>query len=113
MVRPAEPDGTHIIIDGEHRWRVSIAYGYESVPIVILDTDHAGCIAATVRHNRARGSHGIESMVDLVKRLRGEGMDDKAIETMLGLSSEERIRLETTEEAFLSLQAGKDAMMGA
>lgn len=112
VVRPPDPEGVHVIVDGEHRWRVGCELGPE-VPCVILQADQAGCIAATVRHNRARGSHGVDSMLALVKSLRAEGLDDAAIEEALGMSRMERERLELSEDAFLSLMAGTDQAMGA
>ena len=113
-MRPPNDEGIHIIVDGEHRWRASAKLGDDGmVPCVILDQDEAGCIAATVRHNRARGSHGVEHMAHIVARLRDEGQDDAAIEAMLGMSPEERKRLEISEGAFLALMAGKDSTMGA
>ena len=70
-------------------------------------------IASTVRHNRARGSHGVEDMAHLITRLRAEGQGEAAIETMLGMSADERRRLEISEDAFLALMGGKDGSMGA
>ena len=112
VVRPANEQGLYIIVDGEHRWLASQEVGlHNDVPIVILDTDHAGCIAATVRHNRARGSHGIEASLALVKQLRSEGLDDAAIEKAMGMSPEERARMEMTESAFLTMESGSDGLM--
>ena len=112
VVRPAGEDGMHVIVDGEHRWRASGAFGEESeVPVVILEGTPAENMASTVRHNRARGVHGIEAMLGIVKRLREEGATDGQIEAMLGMSPSERKRLEVSEEMFLVVAAGEDRSM--
>jgi len=91
-------DDGRTIIDGFHRWTISgdpevamMTEGY--VPIVIAPVDEATRIAATVRHNRARGSHGIDPMSDIVLKLRATGMDDAAISRVLGMEQEEIDRL--------------------
>lgn len=48
---------------------------------------------STVRHNRARGQHGILRMGDIVRALRDEGLTSEEIERRLGMESEERERL--------------------
>ena len=111
VVRPAHHDGTHIIIDGEHRWRAARALEYKYVPVVVLDTDRAGQISATVLHNRARGLHAIESTLQLIRTLRDEGLGDEEVESALGLTPEERERLECSEDAFLRIAGGKDRSM--
>ena len=67
------PDYT--IIDGFHRWTVS---GREpllsklggKVPVVIVNPDNeADDIFGTITHNRARGTHLLEPMKAIVKRL--------------------------------------------
>ena len=112
VVRPANDEGVHIIVDGEHRWKVGVALGGK-VPVVVLEQDQAGCIAATVRHNRARGSHGVESMIGLIKMMRAEGKGDKEIEVAFGMTAQERERLEISEDDFLKYMSGPDAMMSA
>ena len=53
------------IIDGEHRWRAAIANGLKLVPVVRLDLDETRMKMATIRHNKATGSHdaGLEALV--------------------------------------------------
>ena len=113
VVRPRGDDGMHVIVDGEHRWRAAAHLDDDHIPVVILDQDDAGCIAATVRHNRARGSHGVENMAHIITRLRAEGTDSEAIEAMLGMTHEERSRLETSEDVFLALMGGGDQSMSS
>ena len=111
VVRPPNQDGIYVIVDGEHRWKCSEHLDGDTVPVVILEKDDAGCMAATVRHNRARGSHGVDHMVHIMGRLTDEGVSDSDMETMLGMSPEERERLVTSETAFLAMMAGKDGSM--
>ena len=50
-------------------------------------------VAATVRHNRARGQHGVTAMADLVAELRKKGWPPARIGTELGMSADEVLRL--------------------
>lgn len=113
VVRPAGADGIHRIVDGEHRWKASEHLAENLVPVVILQQDDAGCIAATVRHNRARGQHGVEEMSGLIGLLRKSGKSGVEIQKMLGVSKTERERLEASEAEFLAIAGGKDASMKA
>ncbi|MFB2927510.1 IbrB-like domain-containing protein [Aeromonas hydrophila] len=89
-----------VIIDGYHRYTITAknkliknrTYGY--VPIVMLEQDErVASIAATVRHNRARGSHQISLMSDLVKELSQLGLTDLDIGKKLGMDADEVLRL--------------------
>ena len=53
------------IIDGEHRWQAALAEEIKTVPVVVLDLDQSRMKIATIRHNKATGSHdaGLEAMV--------------------------------------------------
>lgn len=90
------------VIDGFHRSRV----GKESVevkkrisgylPIVIANNwrnDKGDRIASTIRHNRARGKHGVESMSDIVVELKRRNWSDKKIAKQLGMEQDEVLRL--------------------
>lgn len=89
----------NVIVDGFHRWTVMKKYadifeksqGY--VPIVVIDKDLEGRIAATVRHNRARGKHSVQGMGNLVFQLLQEGVSDAEICNKIGLEAEELARL--------------------
>ena len=72
-------DGTREVIDGFHRNRVgkecsdiqSRVHGY--LPVVTIresQTDLNNRVASTIRHNRARGKHKVESMSDIVVDLK-------------------------------------------
>lgn len=103
------PDYT--IIDGFHRWTVS---GREpllsklggKVPVVIVDHqgDESADIYGTITHNRARGTHLLEPMKAIVKKLLDEGKTINEIGKQLGMKPEEVFRLSGfTRDEFLSL----------
>lgn len=50
-------------------------------------------IAATIRHNRARGRHQITAMSEIVRELSQLGWDDNKIGKELGMDSDEVLRL--------------------
>ena len=103
------PDLT--IIDGFHRWTVAGREPLKSlldgkVPIVIVDhgTDANADIYGTITHNRARGTHLLEPMKAIVKRLLDEGKSVQEIGKQLGMRPEEIFRLSGfTRDEFLSL----------
>ena len=103
------PDYT--IIDGFHRWTVS---GREpllsklggKVPVVIVDHagDESADVYGTITHNRARGTHLLEPMKAIVKKLLDEGKTVQEIGKQLGMRPEEVFRLSGfTREEFLAL----------
>ena len=104
------PDYT--IIDGFHRWMVS---GQEPllsklgglVPVVIVQhEDEAADIIGTVTHNRARGTHLLEPMKAIVKRLLSEGKTVEEIGKQLGMRPEEVFRLsDFSKDDFLSMMS--------
>lgn len=102
------PDFT--IIDGFHRWTVAGEEPLKSqldnkVPVVIVcHNDEAGNIYGTVTHNRARGTHLLEPMKAIVKKLLDEGKTIDEIGKQLGMKPEEIFRLsEFSKEDFLSM----------
>ena len=116
------PDYT--IIDGFHRWTVSgpdwhyIPTGYKitlfkllggKVPVVIVaHDDEAGNVYGTVTHNRARGTHLLEPMKNIVKRLMDQGKTVKEISKQLGMKPEEVFRLsDLSKDQFLKLMASR------
>ena len=102
------PDYT--IIDGFHRWTVS---GREpllsklggKVPVVIVDhEDEADDVYGTITHNRARGTHLLDPMKAIVKKLLDEGKTVQEIGKQLGMKPEEIFRLsDFTREEFLAM----------
>lgn len=89
------------IVDGYHRWLVSAdpdvaALTGGLVPVVYLRAGltEAEQVAATIRHNRARGEHGVLRMADIVRRLVDTGQVTRdGLEQMLGMEPEEVERL--------------------
>ena len=64
------------------------------VPVVIVRHDDATeDIYGTVTHNRARGTHLLEPMKAIVKRLLDEGKSVQEIGKQLGMKPEEVFRL--------------------
>ncbi len=108
----ARPDGT--IVDGFHRWTLGStdleiqAVSGGLVPVVRTNpASPADARAATVRHNRARGQHGILSMGEIVRAMREEGMPDDEICRKLGMEDEELERL--ADERSSPTRVGKDS----
>lgn len=91
------PDYT--IIDGFHRWTVAGLEPLRSklsnkVPVVIVKhDDESDDIYGTITHNRARGTHLLEPMKAIVKRLMVEGKTVEEISKQLGMKPEEVFRL--------------------
>lgn len=87
------------IVDGYHRWLTSedpkvYALTNGLVPVVVLPpTDDASARLATVRHNRARGTHHVLGMATVVSDLIALGLDEEAVRDGLGMDDEEVERL--------------------
>jgi len=87
------------IIDGFHRYFTCKSMedlkermnGY--LPIAVLDKTLEERIAATVRHNRARGSHSVQGMSNLVFKMLEEGVPEEEICRKLGLDAVELVKL--------------------
>lgn len=102
------PDYT--IIDGFHRWTVAGAEPLRTqlggkVPVVIVRHEDASeDIYGTVTHNRARGTHLLEPMKAIVKRLMNEGKSVSEIGKQPGMRPEEVFRLsDFSREDFLAM----------
>lgn len=84
------------VVDGFHRHKVGKKLGMSHLPIVVLSTENTSReerIAATIRHNRARGKHAISSMSDIVIELFRLGWNDEKIAKELGMEPDEVLRL--------------------
>jgi ParB-like chromosome segregation protein Spo0J len=84
------------VIDGFHRHLVGKELGFSHLPCVIInnkDTGRNDRIAATIRHNRARGKHQISAMSDIVVELSRRNWSDKRIAKELGMDADEVLRL--------------------
>jgi ParB-like chromosome segregation protein Spo0J len=97
-VYDAEKD-LYVIVDGFHRYTVAktcpevqkLTKGM--VPVVVLDKPLADRMAATVRHNRARGRHSVQGMSNLVFQMLSQGMTDEEVCNELGMEPDELVRL--------------------
>lgn len=95
-------DRHYEIVDGFHRHLLSQSkatlkkrfHGY--LPITQLekcDDSLPSRMAATVRHNRARGRHQISAMSDIVRELSQLGWSDEKMGQELGMDADEILRL--------------------
>lgn len=80
------------IIDGEHRWRAANALGLKEVPVVRVDMSPEQARVATIRHNRARGSHDADLEAAVIRDLQELGALDWAQEALM-MDDEEINRL--------------------
>ncbi|MGI1837141.1 ParB N-terminal domain-containing protein [Lactococcus garvieae] len=87
------------IIDGFHRYSVMknsdvIAEREENcLPVSVIDKPFEYRIASTIRHNRARGTHSIKLMTEIVQQLVEAGLSDQWIIKHIGMEKEELLRL--------------------
>jgi len=89
----------YIIVDGFHRYTIMKTsqriYEREKgmLPIVIIDKALGERMASTIRHNRARGSHNVDLMSNIVAELVEMGKSDAWICKNIGMSADEVLRL--------------------
>lgn len=92
------PNGKYEIVDGYHRYTVMLTHRdiYErengKLPVVVIDKDVNNRMASTIRHNRARGQHSIELMMNIVGELKKSGMSDAWIMKEIGMDADELLR---------------------
>ncbi len=85
----------YVIVDGFHRNLIIRRYQDIStrcggrLPIVVIQKDIDQRMAATVRHNRARGSHSVDGMTNIVFSMMKNGKSEKEICDKLGLEPRE------------------------
>lgn len=90
------------VVDGFHRNRVGKEFqevkdrvhGY--LPVTIINDERSDIgdrMASTIRHNRARGKHKVESMSDIVLELKNRNWKNERIARELGMDEEEILRL--------------------
>jgi len=74
-IQPIIINGSNIIIDGFHRWKVSqssaqLKAKYNGkIPVVVLPISDADAMLLTIRINRAKGSHLAFRMSEIIKTL--------------------------------------------
>ncbi|MDE7326803.1 MAG: ParB/RepB/Spo0J family partition protein [Lachnospiraceae bacterium] len=89
----------YILVDGFHRYRIMLDYPdiYKReggmLPVSIIDKPLDHRMASTIRHNRARGSHDVDLMSNIVKELHELGRSDAWISRHLGMDRDEILRL--------------------
>ena len=94
-----EDNDKYIIVDGVHRYRIMIDYPdiYDReggmLPVSVIDKPIDHRMASTIRHNRARGSHDVDLMSNIVKELHELGRSDNWISKHLGMDKDEILRL--------------------
>lgn len=89
-------DDGYEVIDGFHRYGIGIEMNLSHLPVVVVnetDTGREDRIAATIRHNRARGKHQISAMSDIVVELSRRNWNDQKIARELGMDADEVLRL--------------------
>ena len=87
------------IVDGFHRYRIMLEH--EDIrereggmmPVAVIDKPIDERMASTIRHNRARGSHDVDLMSNIVTELHTIGRGDKWIAKHLGMDVDEIMRL--------------------
>lgn len=90
---------TYEIVDGFHRY--SILKNHKDIfdrekgllPVVVIDKDEGNRMASTIRHNRARGTHDVTLMSNIVSELVKAGMSDAWILKNIGMDADELLRL--------------------
>jgi Predicted transcriptional regulators len=109
-------NGDREIVDGFHRNRIGKEYnditkrtgGY--LPVTTIDKPIDERIGSTIRHNRARGTHQIRTMSDIVLELAQNGWTDEEICKKIGMELDEVIRLKQItglKEAFQNHEFSK------
>lgn len=87
------------IVDGFHRYTTmknsKRIFDRENgmLPIVVIEKDESNRMASTIRHNRARGSHSVDLMSNIVAELTKAGMSDAWILKQIGMDKDELLRL--------------------
>lgn len=95
----AKEKDVYIIVDGFHRYRVMLEYPdiYKRekglLPVSVIDKPLDQRMASTIRHNRARGSHDVDLMANIIKELHELGRSDAWISRHLGMDKDEILRL--------------------
>ena len=89
----------YIIVDGFHRYRIMLEHTdiYERengmLPVSVINKSLDQRMASTIRHNRARGSHDVDLMSNIVRELHELGRSDAWISKHLGMDRDEILRL--------------------
>lgn len=88
-------------VDGFHRGKVgkenkrirNRVHGYLPISLIKNErTERKDRIASTIRHNRARGVHGVMPMTDIVAELIKRGWTDDEVAKEIGMDADEVLR---------------------
>jgi len=99
VVYHREEEDVYEIVDGFHRYSIILKYKdiYERenglLPCSVIEKPISERMASTIRHNRARGSHDVDLMSNIVAELVDLGKSDNWISKHLGMSRDEILRL--------------------
>lgn len=91
--------GEYEVVDGYHRMLIGKTRDdirkrlNDHVPVTVIDKPLDERMSSTIRHNRARGTHQIRDMSDLVASLTEQGWGEKRICDELGMELDEVVRL--------------------
>lgn len=94
-----EENDTYIVVDGFHRYLTlknsTRIFERENgmLPVVTIDKHLGDRMASTIRHNRARGTHSIDLMSNIVSELVEMGKSDRWICKHVGMSPDELLRM--------------------
>jgi ParB-like chromosome segregation protein Spo0J len=101
----------YILVDGYHRYKLAKEiFKIPEIPGVVINKPLNERMGSTVRHNRARGTHQICGMSDIVLNLTKNGWTDEKIAKELGMDFEEILRLKQItglKEAFANHEFSK------
>lgn len=95
-------NGYYEVVDGFHRNRVGKevaevrqrVHGHLPITVIRPEREDKGDrIAATIRHNRARGKHQVNAMSEIVQELVKRNWNDAKIAKELGMEPDEVLRL--------------------
>ncbi|MDR2594312.1 MAG: ParB/RepB/Spo0J family partition protein [Fibromonadaceae bacterium] len=99
VVYHRKEEDVYEIVDGFHRYSIILLYKdiYERekglLPCSVIEKPIGERMASTIRHNRARGSHNVDLMSNIVAELVELGKSDAWISKYLGMSRDEILRL--------------------
>lgn len=94
-----DANDSYIVVDGFHRYLTlknsKRIFEREKgmLPVVVINKEIGDRMASTIRHNRARGTHNIELMSNIVAELVEMGKGDRWICQHIGMSADELLRL--------------------
>ncbi len=94
-----EEEDRYLIVDGFHRYRVMLDHPdimmreNGMLPVSVIDKSIENRMASTIRHNRARGSHDVDLMSNIIRELHELGRSDAWISKHLGMDKDEILRL--------------------